>query len=104
MAKLDSIGVRAKDIDRIFEYAIGRIAEGKDEFSCCAIATIYSSKDKLKVRRFYVEVLGPRPHATGYNSLLTRVLDHVGNNKTDESQGFRILMLSLAKAAWRDLV
>ncbi|KKK61407.1 hypothetical protein LCGC14_3014670, partial [marine sediment metagenome] len=37
MAKLNSIGVKARDIDRIFADAIERIAKGEEEFSCTAI-------------------------------------------------------------------
>ena len=105
MAKMNSIGVSAKNIDRIFAGAIRRIAEGEDEFSCCAITRIVPfTKDKTKVKEFYVEVLEAR-HPKGWKTdLLMRVVNHVGSKMTNESQGFRILMLSLVKAAWRDLV
>ena len=107
MAKLNSIGVKAKDIDRIFGEAIRRIAEREEEFSCIAIGSLsnYSHNlNQLKVRQFYTDVLAPRPRTKVRLDLLGRVTDHVGCNNNDESQGFRILMLSLVKAAWRDLV
>ena len=107
MEKLNSIGVRAKDIDRIFADAIERIAEGKQEFSCVAISSLDSCSlnlNRLKVRQFYTGVLAPRPREKGRLDLLTRVTNHVGCEANDESQGFRVLMLSLVKAAWRDLV
>ena len=107
MAKLNSIGVRAKDIDRIFAAAIRRIAEGKEEFSCIAIGSHGSYtvlQARLKVRQFYTDALAPRPRSKQAIDLLTRITNHVGYNTNDESQGFRILMLSLIKAAWRDLV
>ena len=107
MGKLNSIGVRAKDIDRIFADAIRRIAEGDEEFSCVAIGARGSytvTQDQLKVRQFYVYALAPRPRAKVHLDLLTRVTNHAGCTTNDEPQGFRILMLSLVKAAWRDLV
>ena len=105
MKKLNSIGVRAKDIDRIFGNAIAKIARGEQEFSCCAIGTWDQHNTKqIRVRKFYAYVLAPRPRAKGLLDLLFRVTDHVGRENNDESQGFRILMLSLVKAAWRDLV
>ena len=106
MAKLNSIGVKAKDIDRIFADAIKRIAEGDDEFSCCAISKLDNIKRECwKVREFYTEVLEPGlPQRKPPFDLLSRVVDHVGLVDNNKSQGFRILMLSLVKAAWRDLV
>ena len=107
MEKLNSIGVRAKDIDRIFANAIKRIAEGSAEFSCCAIGALGNytiNPDRLKVRQLYVDALAPRPRTKLSLDLLNRVLNHVGLTANDKSQGFRILMLSLVKAAWRDLV
>ncbi|KKM94613.1 hypothetical protein LCGC14_1196560 [marine sediment metagenome] len=107
MRNLNSIGVRAKDIDRIFADAIRRIAEGREEFSCVAIGArggYTITQDQLKVRQFYVYALAPRPRARMYLGLLDRVTKHVGVINNDESQGFRILMLSLVEAAWRDLV
>ena len=107
MAKLNSIGVKAKDIDRIFADAIRRIAEGDEEFSCTAIAALSTytvTQDQLKVRRLYEDTFAPRPRSKWPLDLLTRVTNHVGIVNNDRSQGFRILMLSLVKAAWRDLV
>ena len=105
MAKLNSIGVKAEKIDRIFANAIAKIANGKQEFSCCAISTLSEhERDALIIREFYTDVLDPRPSAKLPLSLLLRVMNHVGYDNTDKSQGFRILMLSLIKAAWRDLV
>ena len=107
MAKVNSIGVRAKDIDRIFADAIRRIAEGDEEFSCCAIGKsdqYTSNLDSLKVRQLYVDALAPRGDWKPNQDLLTRVTNHVGCENNDKSQGFRILMLSLVKAAWKDLV
>jgi len=107
MAKLNSIGVKARDIDRIFADAIERIAKGEEEFSCVAIGSLsgYSPNlNQLKVRQFYTDALALGPRAKARLDLLGRVTDHVGYDNNDESQGFRILMLSLVKAAWRDLV
>ena len=108
MAKLNSIGVKARDIDRIFADAIERIAKGEEEFSCVAIGSLsgYSPNlNQLKVRQFYTDVLALGPRAkVRLADLLCRVIDHVGCDNNDESQGFRILMLSLVKAAWRNLV
>ena len=107
MAKLNSIGVKVKDIDRIFANAIRRIAEGDEEYSCCAIGKLdqfAKSPGTLEVRQLYVDALAPRPRSKRSHNLLCRVIDYVGHDNNDESQGFRILMLSLVKAAWRDLV
>ena len=105
MTKLNSIGVRAKDIDRIFADAIKRVAKGDDEFSCNAITRLSGFRGvQWKVKDFYVKALEARPEKGVRIDLLTRVLYYVGYESTDESQGFRILMLSLVKAAWRDLV
>ena len=109
MAKLNSLGVRAVEIDRIFADAIERIAEGEEEFSCCAIGRLDQNQydrisNPLKVRQLYVDALAPKPRTKPPLDLLTRVTDHVSATNNDKSQGFRILMLSLVKAAWRDLV
>ena len=105
MAKLNSIGVKASEIDEIFTEAIRRIAERKDEFSCCAIGTRYRRTQNTDiVGRFYVEAFSQRSHKERPLTLLNRVSNHAGWQNDDESQGFRILMLSLIKAAWRDLV
>ena len=106
MAKLNSLGIRAAEIDRIFDNAIRRIAEGDEEFSCTAIGSLgyYPyNQNQLKVRQFYVDALAARQRAKFPTDLLSRVTNHVGCKNNDESQGFRILMLSLIKAAWRDL-
>ena len=105
MAKLNSIGVKARDIDRIFSDAIAQIANGEQAFSCCAISTLdLYDREGITIRRFYTDVFAPRPGAKPPFGLLSRVTNHVGIRGTDKSQGFRILMLSLVKAAWRDLV
>jgi len=49
MAKLNSIGVRAKDIDRIIDGAIQRIETGEDVYSCCALITQGKRIDDWKV-------------------------------------------------------
>ena len=109
MAKLNSLGVRAVEIDRIFADAIERIAEGEEEFSCCAIGKLDQYQyaragNSLKVRRLYVDTLAPKGDCKPNLDLLNLVTKHVGCAWSDKSQGFRILMLSLVKAAWRDLV
>ena len=106
MAKIDGIEIKAKKIDRIFSNAIAKIANGNQEFSCCAISTLVDLRDRdaLIVRGFYTDVFAPRPGEKTPSDLLFRVVEHVGAPCTDESQGFRILMLSLVKAAWGDLV
>ncbi len=107
MAKLNSIGVRAKDIDRIFSNAIKQIAEGEQEFSCVAISSLLlnnHNRNRLKVRRLYEDTLTSGPCNELSFSLLCLVINHVGCVNNNKSQGFRILMLSLVKAAWRDLV
>ena len=106
MAKIRGTEIRAKRIDRIFSNAIAKIANGEQEFSCCAIGTLFGRRDRqsLTIRQFYADVFASRPGAKPPHELLFRVTDHVGARYADKSQGFRILMLSLVKAAWRDLV
>ena len=105
MKKPNWIGIPARDIDRIFADAIERIAEGDAEFSCCAISTLeLHERDASVIRQFYTGVFAPRTGGNRPYLLLPRVTNHVGVRRTDKSQGFRILMLSLVKAAWRDLV
>ena len=107
MAKLNRLGIRAREIDQIFDNAIRRIAEGDEEFSCVAIGSLShypNTQSQLKVRQLYMEAFAQRLRTKRSLDLLGRVTEHVGCHNNDESQGFRILMLSLVKAAWRDLV
>ena len=105
MAKIGVNEIRAEKIDRIFSNAIAKIANGEQQFSCCAITTFDQlDRDALIIRQFYTDVLAPRPSAKTPVDLLVRVTNHVGSRRTNKSQDFRILMLSLIKAAWRDLV
>ena len=105
MAKIEGTKIRGEKIDRIFSNAIAKIANGEQEFSCCAITTFDQlCGDALIIRQFYTDMLAPRQGVNPSVDLLVRVTNHVGIRRTDKSQGFRILMLSLVKAAWRDLV
>ena len=105
MAKMNSIGVRARNVDRIIDKAIQRVGTGEEKYSCCALV-IPGTKDYLKgwkIRKAYTRTFGP----------VTEYVDNFGyafavevNKATykDNKANFRILMLSLFKAAWRDLV
>ena len=105
MAKLNSIGVRAKDVDRIIDKAIRCIGLGQEVFSCCALIVGGKENNTLswKVRKAYTRTLGPLtiyPDHYGYAfSVEVRKATNKGNKAN-----FRVLLLSLFKAAWRDLV
>ena len=106
MSKTNGIGIPARDVDRIIDGAIQRIATGEDVYSCCAL-TLAGTKDYLdgwKVRAAYTRTFGPvtdYPDNYGY-SFATEVNRATYNNRS-KAKDFRVLMLSLFRAAWRDL-
>ncbi len=103
MAKLNSTGIKAEKIDRIIDKAIRLIGLGQELYSCCALTDVGGPPLGWEVRKAYTHAFGPvtiYPDHYGY-AFATEVYK-VTNDKTKAN--FRILMLSLFKAAWRDLV
>ena len=103
MAKLNSIGVKARDVDRIIDRAIRRIGEGRDRYSCCALTSVGYCNWGRKVRKAYTNAFGP----------VVELVDNYGYAFAGEvslattyetASNFRVLMLSLFRVAWRDLV
>ena len=107
MAKLNSIGVKVRDIDRIIDTAILRIETGKDVYSCCAL-TLAATKDYddgWKVRKAYTHTFGPvTGYPDNYGYVFVMVVNRATYNNSSKAKDLRILMLSLFRAAWRDLV
>ena len=104
MAKLNSIGVKAKDIDRIIDRAILAIGTGEDVYSCCALITEVEDHLGWAVRKAYTRTFGPvTDYLDNYGyAFATEVHKAIRND--GNKANFRILMLSLFRAAWRDLV
>ncbi len=105
MSKINGIGVLAKDVDRIIDAAILRIETGEDVYSCCAFTTQVKRIGDWKVRKFYTKTFGPPtlyPDNYGY-TFATEVNRATYNNRS-KAKDFRVLMLSLFRVAWRDLV
>ncbi|KKM61420.1 hypothetical protein LCGC14_1531800 [marine sediment metagenome] len=103
MAKLNSIGVRAKDIDRIIDGAIQRIGTGEDKYSCCALMQRGESSRSWKVRNAYTHTFSPVTYCPdNYGYAFATEVTRATNPNTKAN--FRVFMLSLFRAAWRDLV
>ena len=104
MKKPNWIGIPARDIDRIIDKAIKRIVTGEEMFSCCAFITGLNDTRGWAVRKAYTRTFGP----------VTSYIDNCGyafatevnraTNSLNEVGNLRIVMLSLFRAAWRDLV
>ncbi len=104
MAKLNSIGVSAKNIDRIIDEAIRRIETGEDVYSCCALITQGKRIDDWKVRKFYTKTFGsPTLYPDNYGYVFATEVNRATYNNSSKAKDFRIFMLSLFRAAWRDL-
>ena len=102
MSKVNGIGTPAREVDRIIDKAIQLIGTGAHRYSCCALTPARDTGAGWKVRKVYTRTFGP---ATIYP-------DHFGYVFSSEVQKaapfttleFRVTMLSLFRAAWRDLV
>ncbi len=104
MAKLNSIGVRAKDIDRIIDKAIHSIGTGEGKFSCCALTPTGDDGKGWLVRRAYTRTFAPvMDYIDNYGYAFATEVNHAANSPESETN-LRVLLLSLFRAAWRDLV
>ena len=107
MAKVNSIGVKAGDVDRIIDAAILRIETGEDVYSCCAFM-LAGTKDYLdgwKVRKAYTRTFGPvTSYIDNFGYAFSTEVNRATHNNSSKAKDFRVLMLSLFRAAWRDLV
>ena len=102
MAKLNSIGVKARDIDRIIDKAIRRIGKGEDRYSCCALIETGNLEGCWKVRKAYTNAFSPvSKFVDHYGCVFAETVNQATTRET--AADFRVLMLSLFRAAWRDL-
>ena len=103
MTKLNLIGVRARDIDRIIDRAIQRIGKGEDRYSCCALIKKGDLARCWKVRKAYTDTFGPVTiYSDHFGYMFAAEVSLAATHET--TANFRILMLSLFRVAWRDLV
>ena len=104
MKKLNWIGTPAQEVDRIIDKAIHNIGTGEGRFSCCALTlTGYDGKG-WTVRRAYIRTFGPvTDYIDNYGYAFATEVSQAANSPRSEIN-LRILLLSLFKAAWRDLV
>ena len=103
MAKLNSTGIKAEKIDRIIDKAILGVGLGLETYSCCALSDVRGCVLGWKVREAYTHAFGPATiYPDNYGYAFATEVHKVTNDETKAN--FRILMLSLFKAAWRDLV
>ncbi len=106
MSKINGIGIPARNVDRIIDEAIRRIETGEDVYSCCALLE-FNGENILNwaVRRAYTNTFGPVPdYPDNYGYAFVTEVNRATYNNRSKAKDFRVLMLSLFKAAWRDLV
>ena len=103
MEKLNSIGVRAKDIDRIIDKAILGVGLGLETYSCCALTNVKGCVPSWEVRKAYTRTFGPVTYIPDNYGYTFAAKVSKATNKGNRAN-FRVFMLSLFKAAWRDLV
>ena len=104
MSKINEIGIPARDIDRIINRAIRLIGTGEHKYSCCALTAEGDLERCWKVRKAYTRTFSPvTDYVDNYGySFVAEV--KCATNSPNEAENLRILMLSLFRAAWRDLV
>ena len=105
MGKLDE-KVEDELVDGILDVAIEDVESGLEEFSCCALTIpgdLY--QEGWLVRRVYSKTFTDNvvPHDNYGHAFSEAVLRFSPSNK-QERRELRVLLLSLFKAAWRDLV
>ncbi|KKL27816.1 hypothetical protein LCGC14_2381410 [marine sediment metagenome] len=100
------IGIPAKDIDRIIDDAIWSIGTGEDSFSCCALLE-FNGENTLNwaVRKAYTHTFGPATdYLDNYGWAFSTEVNLAGRGNYESMANLRVFMLSLFRAAWRDLV
>lgn len=116
MSKLD---ISPDEVDRIFDAAIESIGTGEEQFSCLALYFRNRSVTDL-YERIFTYRLRPAPSATPRSDrLLYNVMRFASDrkcwknwdmdttltlDKAEVARDLRIVMLSLARVAWRDWV
>ena len=103
MSKVNGIGISARDIDQIIDRAIQLIGAGEYKYSCCALTAEEDYHKCWKVRQAYTRIFGPHTdYLDNHGYEFARKVKQATNAATVAD--FRVFMLSLFKAAWRDLV
>ena len=104
MKSINAIGVSERDVDRIIDAAIERIGIGLYAYSCCALSAPGDDYVKgLRIREVYAKVFTDGPELVNdAGETFRRQIEHYVSPK--EWRNLRILLLSLFKAAWKDLV
>ena len=103
MKSIDAIGVSEQDVDRILDGAIQLIGTGVEVYSCCALTVPGNDYQKGKrIRQVYCAVFGDSQAYDPMGEVFRMAIE----NTTPKNKwvGLRVLLLSLFKAAWRDLV
>ena len=104
MSKINGIGIPVRDVDQIITRAIRRIGTGEDRYSCCALTPAAAGDvgKGWKVRKAYTHTFGPvTDYPDSYGYAFAAEVQQATNEDTETD--FRVLMLSLFRAAWRDL-
>ena len=108
MEEINLNGVEAEKVDEIIDGAIFCVEAGLEEFSCCALTQPGEDyKNGWATRRLYTTTFNDNPldgHADNYGYGFADGIREACPNTKEERRDFRILLLSLFKAAWRDLV
>ena len=107
MEEIKLNGVEAEKVDEIIDYAIEEINLSLDMFSCCALIVPGENYDKgWVIRRLYTSTFNDNPlgktdnYGYGFSNAILEAFPNIGEERRD----LRILLLSLFRAAWRDLV
>ena len=105
MSKINGIGIPAQDVDRIIDTAILRIETGEHVYSCCALIAEAEDHSGWAVRKAYTRTFGPViDYQDNYGYAFATEVNRATYNNRSKAKDFRVLMLSLFRAAWRDLV
>ena len=84
------------DLTKIYLEAMRRVAEGEDDYSCSAISYDY---EKNPAALLYAKVFSPDGKPGLWQSPFALAV-----NAEPDSQNFRVLMLGLMAACWRDML
>ncbi|KKL91303.1 hypothetical protein LCGC14_1896100 [marine sediment metagenome] len=107
MEEINLNRVEAERADEIIDYAIEQIDLGLDEFSCCALTQPGENYDEgWVIRRLYTTTFNDNPldgQTDNYGHGFANEINQYSPCR-EERVELRILLLSLFKAAWRDLV
>ena len=104
MAKLNGIGIPAQDVDRIIDRAIQLIGTSAHKYSCCALTPVGDTIQGWKVRKAYTRTFGPvTSYIDNYGYALSMEVSRATYGTPREARNLRVFMLSLFRAAWRDL-